>query len=63
MASGLGALGVAFGKGVVGLGIGAGPVAMADCIWPLLASATVAEFGAAAFRQAFGLLLREHRGP
>ena len=57
MASGIGALIIAFGQGMIALGIGAILVGMAGGVWPLLASATVAEFGAAVFGRAFGLML------
>ncbi|HTZ71595.1 MAG TPA: MFS transporter [Acetobacteraceae bacterium] len=56
LATGIGGLIVAFGQGIASLGIGFVLVGLSSGLWPLLAAAVAAEFGANAVGRAFGLL-------
>jgi MFS family permease len=57
LATAVGGVIVAFGHGVVSLGVGVMFVGLSGGLWPLLAAAAAAEFGASGVGRAFGLLM------
>jgi MFS family permease len=57
LAAGVGGILVALGHGVANLGVGVVLVGLGGGMWPLLAAAVAAEFGAGGVGRAFGLLM------
>jgi hypothetical protein len=57
MAAGVGGMMVALGHGTVNLGIAVVLIGLSGGMWPLLAAAVAAEFGAGGVGRAFGLLM------
>jgi MFS family permease len=57
LATAVGGMMVALGHGVANLGVGVVLVGLAGGMWPLLAAAVAAEFGAGGVGRAFGLLM------
>jgi MFS family permease len=57
VATAVGGMMIALGHGIANLGVGVALVGLAGGMWPLLAAAVAAEFGAAGVGRAFGLLM------